>query len=63
MIRLQASIIVLGSRDLVEYEERRQQREVENVKEQFARFEIGVVKGPTFGRLTENNISSYVDSV
>jgi hypothetical protein len=37
----------------VEYQERRQQRETEKVKQKFGRFEIGSVDGPNFGRFTK----------
>ena len=57
MIRLPNSVLALGSRDLVDYEERRQERELENVKQQFARFEIGAADGPKLGRSRQNQDS------
>ena len=50
MIRLPPSLLTLGPRDLVEYQGRRQQRELEKIKQQFARFEIGSVDGPSVGQ-------------
>ena len=48
----------------MEYEERRQHRELENVKKKFARFEIGAVNGPTFSRSGKSQTSSdeYVNT-
>lgn len=50
MIRLSPSVICLAPSDLLEYEGRRQQRELESVKRQFARFETDAQHGPKFGR-------------
>jgi hypothetical protein len=58
MIRLPTSLLTLGRRDLLEYEERRQQRELETVKRQFAHFEIGAIDGSNFGRSTKIQTSS-----
>ncbi|KAG0651467.1 hypothetical protein D0Z07_1919 [Hyphodiscus hymeniophilus] len=49
MIRLPPSLLTLGPPELVEYEERRQKRELENIKRQFDQFEIGAAEGPKFG--------------
>lgn len=64
MIRLPPSLLTLGPRDLLEYQERRKQRELEKVKRQFARFEIGGVDGPNFGHSRKFQTSSdeYVNA-
>jgi hypothetical protein len=55
MIRLPPSVICLAPSDLLDYEDRRQQRELENVKQQFARFKVGAQDGSKFRRLSHTS--------
>ena len=58
MIRLEPSVICLAPSDLLDYEDRRKERELQSVKTQFARFEIGAAEGPKFGRYQKRQASS-----
>ena len=55
MIRLPPSVICLAPSDLLDYEDRCQQRELENAKQQFARFEVGAQDGSKLRRLTHTS--------
>lgn len=52
MLRCPPTTIVLGKRDLVEYEKRQKSRreiEAEGISQQFARIAVGGLDGPLFG--------------
>lgn len=57
MIRLPPSVICLAPSDLLDYEDRRQQRELEDVKLQFARYKVGAQQGSKFRR--SSHVSQY----
>ena len=50
MIRQPASLLILGPRDLDDYDNRRKYRELENIQQRFSQFEVGVGEGLKFER-------------